>query len=65
MGKEYDVFYKDYAIKSTTDISGKPPEFILGEKEQDQEQNQTVTGQIGYYDRLKPYRYLIRAKVLK
>lgn len=61
MGKEHDAFQKDYAIKSTTDIGSKPPEVRPKEKER----NQTVTGQVGYYDRLKPYRYFIRAKVIK
>jgi hypothetical protein len=61
MGKEYDVFQKDYAIKSTADIGSKTPEVELKGKGQ----NQTVTGQVEYYDRLKPYRYTIRAKVIK
>lgn len=60
MDKEYDVFQKEYAIESNTDSVTKPPETKKDEKEQ----NQTLTGQVGYYDRLKPYRYFIRAKVI-
>jgi len=61
MDKEYDVFHKDYAIESTSDIGSKPTEI----RPKEEVQNQTVTGQVGYYDRLKPYRKFIRAKVIK
>jgi hypothetical protein len=59
MVKEYDVFDKEYAAESSTDIVSK---ITVIKKEE--EENQTVTGQLGYYDRLKPYRYSIRAKVI-
>jgi len=60
MAKEYDVFQKDYATKSTSDIGSKPTEMRPKEKVQ----NQTVTGGVGLYDRSKPYRYFVRAKVI-
>jgi hypothetical protein len=59
MVKEYDIFDKEYAAESSTDIVSKIT--VTKKKE---EENQTVTGQPGYYDRLKPYRYSIRAKVI-
>ena len=61
MVEEYNVFKKEYSVKSSTGLESKPTEI---EKEEE-ERNQTVTGQLGYYDRLKPYRYFIRAKVVK
>ena len=61
MANEYDVFQKDYAIESTSDIGSKPTKIRPKEKVQDQ----TVTGQVGYYDRSKPYRRFIRAKVIE
>ena len=60
MVKEDDVFDKEYAAESSTDIVSK----ITVIKKEEKEKNQTVTGQTGYYDRLKPYRYSIRAKVI-
>ena len=61
MVKEYDVFEDKYAVKSSTDVASKPTEIKIEEKEQ----NKTVTGHLGYYDRMKPYRYYIKAKVIK
>ena len=60
MDKQYDVFDEKYAVKASTDIVGK----VTVTKKEGKEQSQTVTGQIGYYDRQKPYRYYIRAKVI-
>ena len=57
MDKTNNVFSEEYAIESSTDFPSEHPE----EKKQDQ----TVAGEIGYYDKSKPYRIVIRAKEIK
>jgi len=61
MVREYDVFDKEYSIESSTDIVGKIT--VIGKEEE--EKNETITGRPEYYDRLKPYRYYIKAKVIQ
>ena len=57
MDEKINAFSDDYAIESSTDAPSEPTE--------EEKKNQTVSGQIEYYDRAKPYRDFIRAKVIK
>lgn len=57
MDKKNKVFSEEYAVESSTDVPSEPTE----EKKQDE----TVAGEIGYYDKSKPYRVIIRAKEIK
>lgn len=60
MDKESDIFHEEYAIESSTDTLSKPPE----KKEEEKQQNQTVSGQIDY-DKSKPHRVTIKAREIK
>lgn len=57
MDKKNNVFSEEYAAESSTDVPSEPTE--------EKEQVQTVTGGIGYYDKSKPHRVIIRAKEIK
>lgn len=61
MNKQYDVFDEEYVEKSSTDVIGK---ITVIKKEEEKQQNQTVTGQKDY-DKAKPYRVTIRAQEIK
>jgi hypothetical protein len=47
-----------YSTKSSTEASVKPVE-------ETKQWDQTTSGQIGYYDKSKPYRVIIKAKEIK
>jgi len=57
MDKKTNVFSEEYAIESSTDVLSEPSE--------EEKQVQTVTGEIEYYDKVKPYRVIIRAREIK
>jgi len=57
MDKKNNVFSEEYATESSTDVPSEPTE--------EKKRVQTVAGKIGYYDKSKPYRVIIRAKEIK
>ena len=75
MDNKDDAFSAPYTIESSTD---SPKETAEGEKVEGEEQNKTVeeekvekkkqktvTGTIGHYDKSKPYRDPVKAKVIQ